>query len=240
MHATLGGEMPEPSVPAIAVRYAVPAASDAWVCPEGPVAESTTHYGAVSRLGLLLDEWAKAKAQNVRIARNLAIRWLRDRPTIGIDPDVCVLDPAPPESHLRSLRTWEPGHVAPRLAFEVVSESHPNKDYATIQDRYAALGVPELVVFDPLLAGPAALGGPVLLQVWRRSDAGVLERVYFGDGPAFCEQLRAWLHPSNVTLEISDNPEGRMLWQTGEERERAARITAEERVAELEQKLAVK
>jgi hypothetical protein len=155
---------------------------------------------------------------------------------------VCVLDPAPPEPHLRSLRTWEPGHVAPRLAFEVVSESHPNKDYATIQDRYAALGVPELVVFDPLLAGPAALGGPVLLQVWRRSDTGVLERVYFGDGPAFSEQLQAWLRPSNVTLEISDSPEGRVPWQTGEERaekerERAARITAEERVAELEQKL---
>lgn len=247
MHATLGGEMPEPSVPAIAVRYAVPAASDAWICPEGPVPESTTHYGAASRLGLLLDEWARVKRQDARIARNLALRWVRDNPKIGIDPDVCVLDPAPAETHLRSLRTWEPGHVAPLLAFEVVSENHPNKDYATIQDRYAALGIRELAVFDPLLAGPRALGGPVLLQIWRRSDAGVLERVYFGEGPAFSEQLQAWLHPTRTNLEIADDREGRMLWQTGEERERAekereraARIAAEERVMELERKLAVR
>lgn len=243
--------MPEPSVPAISVHYAVRLASDAWICPEGSVPESTTHDRAVTRLSLVLGEWAKATGRNVRIVRNLAIRWLKDRPAIGIDPDVSILDPAPAEAHLRSLRTWEPGHIVPRLAFEVVSENHPYKDYATVQDRYAAMGIRELVVFDPLLAGPPALGGPVLLQIWRREGGGVLERVHFGDGPAFCEQLQAWLHPSTTSLEIADDREGTRFWQTGEERERAEkereraerereraeRVAAEQRIAELERKL---
>jgi len=251
MHATLRGEMSESAVPAILVRYPVRPASEAWVLPEGPVPESTTHDAAVTRLVLLLEAWASHSRPSARIARNLAVRWLKDAPTLGIDPDVSVIEPAPPEAHLRSLRTWEPGHVPPELAFEVVSESHPYKDYATIQDRYAALGVHELVVFDPLLAGPAALGGPVRLQIWRRNDAGVLERVHFGDGAAFSEQLGAWLHPTSSTLEIADDREGRIRWQTGEERERtekerertekererAARLAAERRVAELEKRL---
>jgi hypothetical protein len=32
----------------------------------------------------------------------------------------------------------EGGHVVPRLAIEVVSQSHPYKDYAVVQDKYAA------------------------------------------------------------------------------------------------------
>jgi hypothetical protein len=157
---------------------------------------------------------------------------------------VCILEPAPPEAHLRSLRLWEPDRVPPRLAFEVVSESHPYKDYLNIQDRYAAFGVKELVVFDPLLAGPAALGGPVLLQVWRRRDTGILERVHFADDAAYSEQLGAWLRPSTTLLDIADDREGSAFWPTGEEheraekeRERAARLAAEGRIKELEEKL---
>jgi len=245
MHAKLLAEMSEPAVPAILVRYPVRTQTDAWECPEGSVPESTTHDEAVDHLVRVLRTWVSRTGRNARVVRNLAIRWLQQAPKTGIDPDVCILEPAPPETHLRSLRVWEPGHVVPRLAFEVVSESHPYKDYAKIQDRYAALGVKELVVFDPVLAGPAALGGPVLLQIWRLDAAGVLERIHFGDEPAYSEQLGAWLLPSATILDISDDREGSAVWSTSEERERAekereraARLAAEARVRELEEKLA--
>ena len=222
MQTTIPSEMASP-VPTISVRYPVPLVQDAWVLPEGPVPESTTHDAAVQRLKLLLDAWVARTGRPARIARNLAIRWAKVAPSIGIDPDVCVLEPAPPEEHLRSLRTWQPGHVVPRLCFEIVSEIHPYKDYAGIQDRYAAMGALELIVFDPLLAGPEKLGGPVLLQVWRRDASGVLERVHFGGSPAYSAELGAWVHRQGTLLDIADDREGLARWQTGEEHERAER-----------------
>jgi hypothetical protein len=120
--------------------------------------------------------------------------------------------------------------VIPRLCFEVVSENHPYKDYAEVPERYAAMGTRELVVFDPLLAGPVALGGPVPLQLWRRTDASTFERVYFGEGPAFSEELGAWLKPDGLRLRFSDEREGTRPWPTALER-------AEQRIRELEEKL---
>jgi hypothetical protein len=250
VQATLPSEMASP-VPTISVRYPVPLVQDAWVLPEGPVPGSTTHDAAVQRLKLLLDAWVARTGRPARIARNLAIRWAKAAPTIGIDPDVCVIEPAPAEEHLRSLRTWQPEHVVPRLCFEIVSESHPYKDYAGIQDRYAAMGALELVVFDPLLAGPPKLGGPVLFQVWRRDASGALERVHFGGSPAYSTQLAAWLHRQGNMLDIADDREGITRWQTGEEHERAekereraekeegrgALVAAEQRIRELEERL---
>jgi len=219
MHAKLATAMPEPPVTAVSVRYAVTPVHEAWVLPEGPVPESTTHDRAVQRIKELVDEWARREQRHVMVARNLAIRWMSEAPSVGVDPDVCVIDPAPPEEDLSSIRAWDEGHVVPRLCFEVVSASHPYKDYVSIQDRYASMGTRELVVFDPLLAGPAAFGGPVLLQLWRR-DGGLLERVHFGDGAAFSNELGAWIVPSQKGLDFADDRAGRQKWPTGEERER--------------------
>jgi hypothetical protein len=150
------------------------------------------------------------------------VRWLEERPAIGIDPDVCVLEPPPPGAErLSSLCLWKPGHRAPALCVEVVSPSHPYKDYVEIQDRYAALGTQELCVFDPLLAGPATLGGPVPLQLWRRDALGALGLVHFGAEPAFSEVLEAWLVPADAVLEVADDRAGKQRWLTGEQQARA-------------------
>jgi hypothetical protein len=228
--------------PAVSVRYAIRWVPEAWVLPEGTVPESIPHDEAARYLQLVLIHWAVRSGRDIRIARNLAIRWIENAPRIGIDPDVCVLEPAPPGGDdLGSLRLWLPGHHPPPLCFEVVSANHPHKDYAAIQDRYAAMGTKELVVFDPLLAGPAALGGPVPLQLWRRDASGTFERVHFGDRPVFCETLEAWLVPEGRLLIVKDSLKSEDRWLTGEERERAekererqARLDLEARVAELE------
>jgi hypothetical protein len=213
-------------------------------------------------LKILLEAWASRFERPCFVPRNLAIRWLETSPRVGIDPDVCVLDPPPPEvTELSSLCLWRPGHVPPSICFEIVSRNHPHKDYAELQDRYALVGTRELVVFDPFLAGPSALGGPVLLQLWRRDRVGMLERVHAGDTPVASEVLGAWLIPTTTTLEIADDREGARRWPTWEElaaaneaetqreraekerersekeRERAARLELERRIAEIEAKV---
>jgi Uma2 family endonuclease len=231
---------------AVSVRYAVRSIPEAWVLPEGTVPESIPHDEAAEYLKLVLRAWAARSPRNVRVARNLAVRWLEEMPQIGIDPDVCVLEPPPPDADdLGSLRLWQPGHRPPALCIEVVNANHPHKDYAAIQDRYAAIGTAELVVFDPLLAGPPALGGPVSLQLWRRDDVGLFERVHFGERPAYSNVLEAWLVPDGRLLRIKDDLHASDHWPTGEERERAEkeRERAEKEsviagLAELERRLA--
>jgi hypothetical protein len=193
-----------------------------WWLPEGNVPESPTHDQAAKHLVLLLDAWAARQTAKVMIARNLAVRWIQSIPQVGIDPDVAVIFPPPPDpARVDSLRLWEPGHVAPLLSFEVVSRNHPHKDYAGVHERYAAMGTQELVVFDPLLVGPRSLGGPVSLQIWRRDASGILERVHFGPGPYRSEVLDAWLVPDGPLLEIATDRDGEQRWLTPEESERA-------------------
>ncbi|MGC4088171.1 MAG: Uma2 family endonuclease [Polyangiaceae bacterium] len=186
---------------------------------------------------LLLTAWASRNG-DCRVARNLALRWLEEHPRAGIDPDVCVLAPAPADfDALTSWRLWEAGRVAPVFCVEVVSATHPYKDYLEVPERYAALGAFELLVFDPALFGPKALGGPVPLQLWRRDSIGAFERVHFGEDPVFSEALEAWLSVDQGHLVISSDRAGASRWLTAEEHERAAREQAERRVRELEEAL---
>ncbi len=216
--------------------------------------ESVVHDQAVELFKALLDPWALREG-NLQVVRNLAVRWDEEHPQVGVDPDVCVLSPPPPEgTDLRSVRTWLPGHSAPLAALEVVSESNPHKDYLIAPDKYAASGVGELWVFDPLLAGPTSHGGPFRLQVWSRSEEGDLVRIYAGEGPVRSPTLGAYLvvvHEGRK-LRIAEDAEATRFWMTAEEAERtakeneraakeaerAAKEAALARIAELEAELA--
>jgi hypothetical protein len=244
------------------VFYRVPRRRQGWELSEETMPESTFHDDTVDLLRALLTYWASTHGGPVRVARNLAVRWDESDPRIGVDPDVCVLRPAPPDAaNLRSLRTWEPGHLPPPLAVEVVSETNPRKDYVVAPDKYAASGCGELWIVDPLLAGPASHGGPFLLQVWTRGPSGVFDRIYAGDGPCLSPFLQAWVHVGRPegTIRLSGGADGSDLWWTaveaerrgkeaeriakeaerrGKEAERSAKEAALARVAELEAKLA--
>ncbi len=220
---------PNPSPRTVRLVLDVPAAEQAWVLPEEDMPESIPHRDTVHLLALILLAFAARTGRNVLVARNLACRWHEEDARIGVDPDVALIEPAPPGADkLVSLRTWEPGHVPPRFAIEVVSSSNSEKDYQDAPAKYAALGTRELVVFDPELIGPPMSGGPFVLQVWRRNDEGAMERVYAGDGPARTEELDAWLIPTEpCRLRIADDKEGSQLWLTSAEQEAAARKQAE-------------
>jgi Uma2 family endonuclease len=209
----------------VGVRYSVPRGRDGWELSEETMPESVVHDEAVELLKALLAYWA-AQRGSVQVVRNLAVRWDADRPKVGVDPDVALLSPPPPDGRdLRSLRTWESGHVAPALAIEVVSETNPHKDYVVAPDKYAASGTGELWIFDPLLSGPKSHGGPFRLQIWTRNAEGELSRIYAGDGPAQSPCLGAYLVvvDEGRKLRIAEDPELTRFWPTREEAERAAK-----------------
>lgn len=218
---------PVPAPRARTVRLVVDVpADDDWVLPEEDMPESNPHRGDVRELEQLLLAFAARSGRGALVVANLACCWDRERPQIGVDPDVALLDPAPPEgAAIESLRTWEPGHVPPRFALEVVSSTNSTKDYEDAPAKYALLGTRELVVFDPRLFGPTVHGGPHLLQIWRRDEAAhAMVRVHAGGGPAWSEELGAWLVVTpDGQLRFSDDPGGSRLWLTAAEGEAAAR-----------------
>jgi Uma2 family endonuclease len=229
------------------VLYARPEVRPGWELSEETMPESVVHDDAVDLLRALLKWWARDR--NVQVVHNLAIRWDEARPKVGVDPDVSVLSPPPPrdaKKNLKSVRTWKPGHSAPLLAVEVVSDADPAKDYEIAPDKYAASGTRELWVFDPLLVGPTTQGGPFRLQVWQRDEEGRLARTYAGDGPATTGVLGAHLVvvSEGLELRIADDAAGTRLWLTKDEAasaaeaaERAAKEEALARIAALEEAL---
>jgi Uma2 family endonuclease len=212
------------------VRYEVPGFSERWTLPEEPVPESAWHYTSLEFLKALLDAWLARTARAAAVYRNLAIRVRSDRPKVGFDPDLCLIEPAPSEGNeLDSLKLWQPGHCAPVLVVEVVSPNHPTKDYSEVPEKCAAAGVGELVVFDPKLAGPRAGGGPHLLQIWRRAEGDNFVRVHASSAAGSSPLLGAWWTPlqGGQRLGIADDAGGAQTWLTVEQ-------AALQRVAELE------
>lgn len=223
----------------VEVRHRIAGFLDRWVIAEGPLPESAQHDATVELLKAILVHFANSSAGQLAVYRNLAIRIDERRPNVGFDPDLCLVQPAPPDpEHVESLKLWQPGHLPPRLVVEVVSRRHPAKDYAEVPEKCAALGVEELVVFDPLQVGPRVRGGPSLLQQWLRMDDGGFERTSSGPGPVRSVVLGGfWLATNSGTrLRLADDSAGGGLWPTGEEAERAAKEVA--RTAEEAERLA--
>lgn len=244
-----------PRTPGASLRYHLDAFSDSWIIPEEPVPESAWHDGCLELVKALLSLWVQRTARNAAVFRDIAVLAKRERPRVGFNPDICLVEPAPPgSSELESLRLWE--HATPRWAFEAVSPNHPYKDYAVVPEKCAVVGVEELVVFDPLLAGPRAQGGPWLLQLWRRAADGTFERVHTGDAPVHSMVLGAWLMPDRAArrLAIAGHADGSERWLTAAEQAqaeaekareaerlaRSAEAQALSRIRELEAELARK
>jgi Uma2 family endonuclease len=239
----------------VTLRYSVAHAKADWTLREEPVPESRPHYLTATLVREILEAWAGRSGRSMQVGANLAVRWVEERPAIGVDPDVYVVEPPPPEGdQVTSLRLWQPGHAPPLLAVEVVSANHPHKDYLEAPDKYAASGTNELWIFDPELAGPHVHGGPHRLQVWCREATGAFSRVYAGPGPVRSDAVGGWLFAVDEgrRLRIADDEHGSGWWMTeaeserharerereAKERERDAKEAAVARVAELEAELA--
>ena len=218
------------------VVFEAPRWSERWVLEDDvTMPESSEHEAAITVLKEILRAWVERTRRDAVVYANLAVRWDEEHPTVGVDPDVCVVEPAPPEPKLQSLLIWDPGHCPPRIAIEVVSRKTAKKDYTEGPAKYAACGAGELWVFDPERRGRGWMGGPWTLQVWRRSEEGTFRQVFAGKAPAYSEALGAWLVVTDhgTRLRIADDEAGERLWLTAREAERA-RAEAESARAEAE------
>lgn len=223
----------------VELSYRLNQIPDDWELPdEVPVPpESRPHDLTIDRLRSLLNAWIARTKRDAIVTRNLAVRWVKERPNVGIDPDVALIEPTPPDAdELLSLKLWKPGNPVPRFAVEVVSPTHPYKDYGVVQERYAAFGVGELIVLDARLRGPKKLGGPFAIQVWR-FDADHFSRVYAGPGPAHSVALDAWISFDDLIIQVSDDAATRLRWPTEVEVEqrRSATLEAERNALEAKQ-----
>jgi Uma2 family endonuclease len=208
------------------VRYALSGFSERWTISEEPVPESAWHHECLDLLKALLVAWLTRTGRNAYVYYNLAMRVRADRPQVGFDPDLMIVEPAPPErGKLDSLLLWRSDHIPPVLVVEVVSPNHPHKDYAETPEKCAVAGVAELVVFDPLLAGPRTGAGPHLLQQWLRQPDGSFVRSHAGSGSARSPVLDASWQPDRERrrLLVSDDAAGLHSWLTGEQTERAGK-----------------
>ena len=210
----------------VSLRYDVRLDPDGWELPEGPVPESAPHDDLCDRLKHVLQHWVTRERRDAEVYRNLAVRFDPRRPRVGIDPDVCVVSPAPAERRaLTSLQTWV--HGSPLLSIEVVSATHTSKDYVEAPARHAASGVRELWVLDPLLAGPRVHGGPFVVQVWRREADGFV-RVHAGMEPYRSQLVGAWVVPIGGSVQLSADGEGVQPWRTSDEAATEAERAAKE------------
>lgn len=219
----------------VTVAYEVPDADASWELEEQNVPETAWHDAIIEALRLVLRAWASRARIDALIASNVALRWEKARWKIGVDPDMTVYIPPPPDGeHTSSVCLWEPGHAPPRIAVEVVSRSTATKDYVTAPDQFAASGTTELWVFDPKRYGPKVHGGPFRLQLWRRDEHGTFRQLYRGDGPCHSPELGAWLviTDEGMRLRIADDAEGVHLWPTESER---AQVEVERAEARREQ-----
>jgi len=222
--------------------FTVPRWSERWVLEDGAtMPESSEHRLACELLEAILRAWIARTARDATVYANLALRWDEEHPRVGVDPDVCLVEPAPLERQVRSLRTWEPGHHAPRVAVEVVSRDTARKDYEEGPAKYAASGTRELWVFDQERCGRGLLGGPWTLQLWRWTQEA-FRRVYAGDAPAYSEELGAWLvlTEGGSRLRLADDEAGERLWPTAKEEADARAEAAEAEVAALRAALAAR
>jgi Uma2 family endonuclease len=205
----------------VVVRHRVAEFSPDWVLYEGRVPEAPWHDLAAEHIRRVLQSYVDRERPSAAVYRNCAVRMLRERPSVGFDPDVCFVDPAPAKGHrIDSLKTWLADHHVPLLSIEVVSKSHPTKDYVQVPDQCAAAGIRELVIFDPARAGPRS--ARYLLQVWQRAEDGGFERVHAGDGPARSSLFDAWwiVDSERHLLRLSDDASGTRPWPTDEDIER--------------------
>jgi Uma2 family endonuclease len=218
----------------VALRFEIEETPGRWLMEEESVPETPLHDAIIELLMLVLKHWARTEARRALITSNLGCRWDPGDARVGVDPDVVLIEPAPPEGEqLTTLRIWEPEHVAPRVAVEVVSTNTAAKDYLEAPARCARLGVRELWIFDPRLDGPSDTGGPFTLQIWRAQEGSEMARVHAGPAPAFSEELGAWLivAADGSRLRLAADAAGTQLWPTAAEAE-AQRAEAEAQRAE--------
>ena len=188
----------------------------------------------------LLRRYLEQKGLSYFVGSNQFIYWEQHTPTRSVAPDVYVVPSLAPDAQFGCIKTWEASPpTVPSFALEVVSENRA-KDYERAPLRYDALGVKELVVFDP--KHEQRREGR-RWQVWRRVARRGLVLVEVSDEDRVRSKglgcyLREVTAGSSVLIRLGLGASGEELVPTAEEAERAARERAEAELQRLRARLA--
>ena len=88
------------------------------------------------------------RKQAVYVVGNIYLYYREGDPKARKSPDVMVVKNAAKHER-RSFKTWEE-NVMPSVVFEITSRNHIYKDMVSKASLYAALGIHEYFLFDPL------------------------------------------------------------------------------------------
>lgn len=192
---------------------------------EDLVAETYLHMLVRTMLYTLVRRLLDERGEVAFVGSDQFLYWIEGSPQHSVAPDVYVFPGIDGAAAARSWKLWEQAR-APSLVVEVVSDD-VDKDYVAGPMRYAAMGVDELVVYDP---EPARGRDRVRWQVYRRRD-GELRLEERGDTDRVrCEVLACWLRvvPDDAgrpLVRLGLGPDGDELFPTAEEELAALRRT---------------
>lgn len=172
------------------------------------------------------------KVEGWYIACNLNIYRTLNRKEPPITPDIAVFIGVvlaeEPGDFVRSWSLALPGHSPPSVVFEMASEKTWRKDVKLKPGRYARIGVPEHIFYDPR---PGRYTSHPRLRGWHTIDGEAHEMVCDERGWLWNGELESWLAPDGKFLRLYDRTGNLRL--TGEETERAAKERAWAKLREL-------
>ena len=199
-----------------------------------PMGETETHRRWMTRIDDILCH--RLRGQRAYVGCNLLLYFLPGQPARFVVPDnFVVLDCDPRER--RIFKTWEEERV-PDVIIEVTSLSTQREDQVKKLAIYEDMGSREYFLYDPT-ASYLTPG----LQGFRLVNGQMTEIEPRADGMLQCQVLGLDLRLNGRRLEVIDSLTGQPAlteaeenWQRAES-EKAARLTAEQRILELEEQL---
>ena len=203
-----------------------------------PMAENTWQLRAIIESVQMLGDHFRER-RDVFVAGDLLIYFEEGDIDKSVAPDVFVVLGAPDHDRM-FYKLWEEPKV-PDFALEVASESTWREDQGRKRDLYASLGIGEYWLFDP-----RAEYFDLPLQGLRLEANGyrpIPARVGTGGRTLRSAALGLDIYVQNGRLRFRDVETNTVLPTYSEqreamERERAARQSAEKRIAQLEARLA--
>ncbi len=184
------------------------------------------HQDAISALADMLREVARRRGAAWGVCVTIALMGLRHEDGSDYDPrpDIMVLARPLPSGGMASIPIAEAG--APLFIAEVASESTVRNDVGDKRAAYAAIGVPEYLVFDP-----GGGGLPVPARGWRLREGVYAPWRAEADGSWRSGVLDVAFEPTRPYMNIRDR-DGRAIGLPEVVRARAEYL--EGQVAEME------
>jgi Putative restriction endonuclease len=206
---------------------------------EEKVGQDTLQMAILELLRPLVERWFMLLGKPTFVGADQFIYYKLHDPTKCVAPDIYVLPRVPVGRRIKTWKVWKTG-IVPSLAIEVVATDNADKDYREAPERYAELGVDELIIFDP---DHELSEDRVRWQRYRKLPRRGFVAVESTNADRLRSRvlgcfLRVVGEGDNARLRLGAGPSGDDLFPTEAEAERAAKEQALRRVAELEALLA--